>query len=156
GNPFVTPETTRDALTMAHGLLLTHYRRRLQNVFEQLGSSTQQVPVSNELQSLLDRYLSQLRTAGQTALEERFHFEYLRLLIACIMMRLGATPQSSVPLPPNPALAPYTNAADLLADLTILRSSLMENRGERLAEMLIDPLLIEVRTYGLHLQTLDI
>ena len=156
GNPFVTPQTTRDALAMAHSLLLNHYRRRLQNVFEQLGSSTQQVPVSADLQVLLDRYLTQLRTAGQTALEERFHFEYLRLLIACILMRLGATPQSSVPLPSNPALAPYTRAADLLADLTVLRTSLMQNRGERLAEMLIDPLLIEVRTYGLHLQTLDI
>ncbi|WP_035349625.1 phosphoenolpyruvate carboxylase [Edaphobacter aggregans] len=156
GNPFVTAETTRDALAMAQGLLVGHYRRRLQYVFEQLGSSTQQVPVSQELKALLDRYLAQLRTAGQTALEERFHFEYLRLLIACIMMRLGATPQSSVPLPPNPALAPYTRAADLIADLTMLRGSLMENRGERLAEMLIDPLLIEVRTYGLHLQTLDI
>jgi phosphoenolpyruvate carboxylase len=156
GNPFVTPQATRDALAMAHSLLLTHYRRRLQNVFEQLGSSTQQVPVSVEVQSLLDRYLTQLRTAGQTALEERFHFEYLRLLIACIMMRLGATPQSSVPLPANPALTPYTRAADLLADLTVLRDSLLQNRGPRLAEMLIDPLLIEVRTYGLHLQTLDI
>jgi phosphoenolpyruvate carboxylase len=156
GNPFVTAQTTCEALTMAQGLLVGHYRRRLQYVFEQLGSSTQQVPVSQELRALLDRYLAQLRTAGQTALEERFHFEYLRLLIACIMMRLGATPQSSVPLPPNPALTPYSRAADLVADLTVLRGSLMENRGERLAEMLIDPLLIEVRTYGLHLQTLDI
>jgi phosphoenolpyruvate carboxylase len=156
GNPFVTAETTRDALLMANGLLMTHYRRRLQNVFEQLGSSTQQVAVSPELQALLDQYLLQLRTAGQTMLEERFHFEYLRLLIACIMMRLGSTPQSSVPLPPNPALSRYTRAADLLSDLTVLRNSLMANKGERLAEMLVDPLLIEVRTYGLHLQTLDI
>jgi phosphoenolpyruvate carboxylase len=156
GNPFVTPQATREALAMAHNLLLSHYRRRLQNVFEQLGSSTQQVPVSDELQALLKKYLTQLRTAGQTALEERFHFEYLRLLIACIMMRLGATPQSSVPLPPNPALCLYTSAADLLSDLTVLRNSLLQNNGHRLSEMLIDPLLMEVRTYGLHLQTLDI
>jgi phosphoenolpyruvate carboxylase len=156
GNPFVTPQTTRDSLGMAQTLLLNHYRRRLQNVFEQLGSSTQQVPVSAELQELLDRYLDQLRNAGQTGLEERFHFEYLRLLIACILMRLGATPQSSVPLPPKPALEPYERKEDLLADLSVLRSSLMENRGERLARMLVDPLLVEVRTYGLHLQTLDI
>jgi phosphoenolpyruvate carboxylase len=156
GNPFVTPETTRDALLMAQSLLQMHYRRRLQDIFEQLGSSTQQVPVSAEVEELLQCYLKQLRAAGQTALEERFHFEYLRLLIACIMMRLGATPQSSVPLPSDPALKPYTDADDLLADLTVLRTSLVENRGRRLAAMLIDPLLVEVRTYGLHLQTLDI
>jgi phosphoenolpyruvate carboxylase len=156
GNPFVTPEATRDALAMAHSLLLTHYRRRLQNIFEQLASSTQQVPVSTELSALLDRYLAQLRTAGQNALEERFQHESVRLLIACIMMRLGATPQSAVPVPANPALTPYTRAVDLLSDLTTLRNSLEEHQGHRLAEMLIDPLVMEVRTYGLHLQTLDI
>jgi phosphoenolpyruvate carboxylase len=156
GNPFVTPQATREALAMAHSLLLTHYRRRLQNIFEQLASSTQQVPVSAELIALLERYLTQLRTAGQNALEERFPHESVRLLIACIMMRLGATPQSAVPVPANPALTPYTRAADLLSDLTILRNSLVEHSGHRLAEMLIDPLLMEVRTYGLHLQTLDI
>jgi phosphoenolpyruvate carboxylase len=156
GNPFVTSEVTSDALAMAHNLLLTHYRRRLQNIFEQLGSSTQQVPVSTEVNALLNKYLTQLRTAGQTALEERFHFEHLRLLIACIMMRLGATPQSGLPLPATPALTPYTRAADLVADISAIRTSLIENHGPRLAQMLIDPLLMEVRTYGLHLQTLDI
>ena len=156
GNPFVTPEATREALGMAHALVLTHYRRRLQNIFEQLASSTQQVPVSTELTALLHRYLTQLRTAGQSALEERFPHESVRLLIACIMMRLGATPQSAVPVPANPALTPYTRASELLSDLTTLRNSLNEHHGHRLAEMLIDPLLMEVRTYGLHLQTLDI
>ncbi|WP_263382496.1 phosphoenolpyruvate carboxylase [Granulicella arctica] len=156
GNPFVTPEATREALAMAHALLLNHYRRRLQNIFEQLGSSTQQVPITPELRALLDQYLDQMRAAGQPALEQRFPHELLRLLIACIMMRLGATPQSTVPLPARPALAPYTRAADLLSDLTVLRKSLIANRGRRLTELLIDPLLLEVRTYGLHLQTLDI
>jgi phosphoenolpyruvate carboxylase len=156
GNPFVTPQATREALGMAHALLLTHYRRRLQNIFEQLASSIQQVPVSSEVTALLHRYLTQLRTAGQNALEERFPHESVRLLIACIMMRLGATPQSAVPVPANPALTPYTRAADLLSDLMVLRNSLNEHHGHRLAEMLIDPLLMEVRTYGLQLQTLDI
>jgi phosphoenolpyruvate carboxylase len=156
GNPFVTPEATREALAMAHGLLMTHYRRRLQNVFEQLAASTQQVSISPELAFLLDGYLDRLRAAGQSALENRFPYESIRLLVACIMMRLGGTPQSSVPLPAVPALKPYTRAADLIADLNVLRSSLLRNRGRRLARTLIDPLLLEVRTYGLHLQTLDI
>ncbi len=156
GNPFVTPDATRDALAMAHSLLLIHYRRRLQNIFDQLASSTQQVPVSQEVTTLLASYTEKLRAAGQNLLTERFPHESIRLLVACIMMRLGATPQSSVPLPPNPALAPYTRAAELLSDLTTLRDSLTHNKGPRLAEMLIDPLLLEVRTYGLHLQTLDI
>ena len=49
------------------------------------------------------------------ALEQRFPYESLRLLISCIMMRLGATPQGSVPLPLNPALTIYNRASDFLS-----------------------------------------
>ncbi|HEY2035486.1 MAG TPA: phosphoenolpyruvate carboxylase, partial [Steroidobacteraceae bacterium] len=160
GNPFVTPATTREALAMARELLVQHYGRRLQDVFEQLASSTQQAPVSPALEERLVPYLAKLRTAGQDALAERFPNEKIRLLLACIMMRLGGAPQSSlrlsVPLAGPPALEPYTRAADLLADLELIRESLLENKGERLSRLLIDPLLLEVRTYGFHLQTLDI
>ena len=159
GNPFVTPAQTREALAMAHGLLLHHYLRRMQTVFDQLGSSTQQAPVSEALNAKLEVYLDKLRTANQNALAERFPMERTRLLLACIMMRLGGVAQSSAQISiaqGPPALAPYTRAADLLADLTLIRESLVENRGARLSELLIDPLLMEVRTYGLHLQALDI
>ena len=156
GNPFVTPRATRTALAMAHGLLLAHYRLRLQNVSDQLASSTQQVPISPELAALLDGYMKQLRAAGQTELEARFPFESVRLLVGCIMMRLGGAPQISVPPPSGPPLKPYARASEFVADLTVLHSSLIQNRGRRLAQSLIDPLLLEVRTYGLHLQALDI
>ena len=156
GNPFATPEVTREALSLARDLLLVHYRARLQNIFDQLASSTRIVAVSPELTQLVDGYLAQLRAAGQVALENRFPFESVRLLISCIMMRLGGQPHISVPLPAGSALRPYTSSAELIADLTVLRSSLIRNRGRRLARIWIDPFLLEVRTYGLHLQTLDI
>ena len=163
GNPYVTPETTLDALNMARDLLFSHYLRRLQNVFDQLGSSTQQVPVSEPLQQRLDEYLGQLRTAGPDSPElrifERFPLEAVRLLVACIMMRLGGSPHQSVQLGAQratPLLTRYERAAELLGDLTLIRESLEENKGHRLAELLIDPVLLEVRTYGLHLQALDI
>ncbi len=163
GNPFVTPETTGDALKMARELLVTHYLRRLQTTFDELGSSTQQTPVSDALRERLDGYLAELRTIGQGSPElrivERFPSEAVRLLIACIMMRLGGSPHTSVAvggLRSVPLLTPYKRAAELVDDLVIIRASLATNRGKRLAELLIDPLLIEARTYGLHLHTLDI
>jgi phosphoenolpyruvate carboxylase len=156
GNPFVTPEATRTALEMAHALLFKHYHDRLQNLSDQIASSTHQVPISQDFASLLEGYLSQLRAAGQDALEQRYQFESVRLLVGCMMMRLGGVPQSSVPAAHEPALKLYERAEDLLHDLSVLRASLIENRGHRLAQTLVDPLLIEVRTYGLHLQALDI
>jgi phosphoenolpyruvate carboxylase len=156
GNPFVTPEATREALAMARELLLSHYRRRLQHIFDHLASSTRLVAVSAELTTLLDSYLEQLRDAGQTQLENRLPFESTRLLVGCIMMRLGGPPHMSIHLPAVTPLPPYTRASELISDLTVLRSSLIRNRGRRLARIHIDPLLLEVRTYGLYLQTLDI
>jgi phosphoenolpyruvate carboxylase len=156
GNPFVTPEATREALSMARHLLFSHYRHRLQHIFDHLASSTRLVAVSSELTMLLDNYLEQLRSAGQTLLENRLPFESSRLLIACIMMRLGGPPHLSVQLPTETPLKPYTRASELISDLSVLRSSLIRNHGRRLARIHIDPLLLEVRTYGLHLQTLDI
>ncbi|HEY5331811.1 MAG TPA: phosphoenolpyruvate carboxylase [Acidobacteriaceae bacterium] len=158
GNPFVVAKTTTASLAMAHQLVVERYLSRLQNTFQQLASSTHQAPVSAALQARLDHYLEQLRRAGDTALEQRFPHEFVRLLISCIMLRLGGGPTTSVQRAASaqPALEPYANATQLLDDLRILRDSLAENRGRRLAEMLIDPLLVEVRTCGLHLQTLDI
>ncbi len=163
GNPFVTPAATAEAMAMAKNLLLAHYRRRLQMIFEQLGSSTAQVPVSTELLALVDRYLAKAKANGpQLTMAERFPTESARLLIACIMMRLGAPPQASVLsyVQANgqsaPTLPPYTCAHDFIQDLTVLRNSLIENKGRRLSALLIDPLLLEARTYGLHLHALDI
>ena len=54
------------------------------------------------------------------------------------------------------AVATEKAAQEFLSDLEAVHTSLVENRGPRLAYELIDPLILEVRTYGLHLQTLDI
>ena len=162
GNPFVVPETTASALTMARELLFRHYIGRLEVIFEQLASSTQQVPVSAALADLLQGYLDEIRVSGASSPEHaligRFPHESVRLLVACMMTRLGkrARAEAASSAASAAPLAPYTRAAEFLSDSTTLRESLKENHGGRLAEMLIDPLLMEVRTYGLHLQTLDV
>ena len=45
---------------------------------------------------------------------------------------------------------------DFIDDLEVLRESLEANRGVRIARTLVDPLILQVRTFGLHLHTLDI
>ncbi|HXB61780.1 MAG TPA: phosphoenolpyruvate carboxylase [Acidobacteriaceae bacterium] len=156
GNPFVTPEVTRESLEMARQHLLKHYRTELQNIFEQLGSSKQQVAVSAALEAKIAEYMEQMRAAGEGDLAQRLRNETSRLMVTCIIARVGGVTQSGMALRAQKALAPYATAGEFLGDLELLRASLAENKGIRLAKMLIDPLLIEVRTCGLHLQTLDI
>jgi phosphoenolpyruvate carboxylase len=161
GNPFVTAETTADALAMARDLLRDYYLERLADLFEQLASSTQQAPISAALRARLDGYLAQVRAAGyDTPLADRFPHEAVRLQIACIRLRLGGVPPSTMhrnlALAADSRLPPYRSAAQLYDDIALLRESLAANRGERLAAAYLDPLLLAVRTFGLHLQTLDV
>ena len=160
GNPFVTAETTRESLGMARQLLHGHYLAQLQNVFEQVASSTQQAGISNALKQRLEESVAELRRGGVTAFEHGLPHEAVRLHLACMTLRLGGAPASSMhrnlALNADVKLPLYTSAAELLSDLTLLRDSLAANAGARLAEMFVDPLLLTVRTFGLHLQTLDI
>jgi len=160
GNPFVTAETTADSLAMSRHLLLDRYLAQLADIFDQLASSTSQSPISAALTTRVKACLAELRSAGHTTLEGRFPHEAVRFMIACITLRLGGAPPATVlrnlALSPKATLTNYANAAELLADLTLLRDSLAANRGLRLAQVFLDPLILEVRTFGLHLQTLDI
>ena len=54
------------------------------------------------------------------------------------------------------ALPAYCSVQDFIDDLETLRASLAEHEGIRIARTLIDPLILQVRTFGLHLHTLDI
>ncbi len=160
GNPFVTAETTAEAVGMARDLLRGHYLHQLHAIFDQLASSTQQAPISAALAERLGGYLEQLQASGHTAFAERFPHEAVRLAIACITLRLGGKPPVSMhrnlALSDAATLPPYENASALLDDLMVLRASLAENRGRRLAELYLDPLLVTVRTFGLHLHTMDV
>jgi phosphoenolpyruvate carboxylase len=157
GNPYVTPQVTREALEMARDRLLAHYERRLQFVIESLSSSTQQVPVSDALRERLGVYMDELNRTGDQAFGERYEFESYRRFLNCVRVRLqgktkGAVEEDS----PLAGLRAYASRQELLHDLEIVQASLSENRGLRIARSLIDPLILEVRTYGLHLHTLDI
>jgi phosphoenolpyruvate carboxylase len=163
GNPFVTPQVTREALQMAREHLLAHYQQELQLILDLLTSSAQQAPVSVELEQRLQNYLHALNTTGQQAFGERYEYESYRRFLSCIRVRLAGVGNSLAdgypPVTLDATLAglpAYKSVQEFLDDLQVVHTSLVENRGPRLAHALIDPLLLEVRTYGLHLQTLDI
>jgi phosphoenolpyruvate carboxylase len=158
GNPYVTPQVTREALQMAREHLLKHYQQQLALTLDLLTTSAQQAPVSEALEQRLQSYLDKLNTTVQHAFGERYEYEYYRRFLSCIRVRLaGVSHSPPVGLDATLAGLPaYQSAQEFLSDLEIVHTSLVENRGPRLARALIDPLILEVRTYGLHLQTLDI
>ncbi len=159
GNPFVTPEVTLEAIREARLRLLRHYGAEIAKLIALLTTSSQQVGVSAELQARLAHYLRQAQTESDYS--AHFEFEVYRRFAACMGARLGNTLGLASGEPGSleaalAALPAYAGAGEFLSDLETIRASLLAHRGERLAAALLDPLLLQARTFGLHLHTLDI
>ena len=161
GNPFVTPEVTREAIRDAKSRLFAYYERRLQLVIDLLTTSAQQLRVSEDLQRQLESYLDKLQISVDQVFGSHFQFEVYRRFLVCVRARMLRTAGQNVADTESleaslTSFPPYCSAAEFQHDLEILRRSLAENKGLRLAQTLIDPLILLVRTFGLHLHTLDI
>ena len=159
GNPFVTPQITRDAVQLARTHLLGEYRRQIELVSDLLTASTQQVGVSAALRRQLAEYISTVHLPAESVFGAQFEFETYRRFLACVLTRLEKTLSAKDARgkeSPLSALPGYHSAREFVADLHLARVSLVENRGLRLARTLLDPLLLLGRTFGFHLHTLDI
>ncbi|MDR3752067.1 MAG: phosphoenolpyruvate carboxylase [Terracidiphilus sp.] len=172
GNPYVTPQVTRDSIRLARGHLLLYYQRQLQEIIDLLTTSAQQRPVSDELMERLEAYVAQVHTPEAQVFGEQYEFEYYRRFVICLKARVQRTMEHPGPTDATLPVTSYTLAqgqdklaqvlpaycsvTEFIGDLETLRSSLEANRGLRIARTLIDPLILQVRTFGLHLHTLDI
>ncbi len=146
GNPYVTPDTMRDALRMARQTILDYYVNAITELRERLSVSMSQMTVSQPLREALARYDASMGVpATQTIAAE----EIYRRFLSHIGGRLRATRDE-----PANTFA-YAHADAFTHDLNLLRESLSANKAERLARNLLDPLLRQVSTFGFHLHTLD-
>ncbi len=145
GNPFVTPDVTRDALQRARQTILDQHSRTLNELIERLSPSTYQVDVSPALRRQVEALPSlppSVRAPAFSASEVYRHF------LVHMQYRLAHTHDQTADA--------YPDATALVADVLLVRDSLMQNRGERLAYEIVDPLLRQLDTFGFHLHTLDI
>ena len=97
GNPFVTPEVTRDAIQLARGHLLLYYQRQIQEIIDLLTTSAQQRPVSDELLARLKAYVAQVHTPEAQVFGAQYEFEYYRRFVICLKARVQRTHGASRP-----------------------------------------------------------
>jgi phosphoenolpyruvate carboxylase len=149
GNPLVKPECVQDALEQARNLILREYIRNVEFLSDCLSSSSRQVGASADLLARLAQYKGKL--AAATMLWGPGNIvEHYRRFLSYVAYRLQRSRED------RRAQDAYKDAGEFENDLLMLRSSLMANRGQRLAEAYVDPLLRQLRTFGFHLQVLDI
>lgn len=149
GNPSVTPECTRDALEIARETILDYYLKRIEDLIWRLSSSTLQVEKSGALPAALAHYAATIFAAGLN-IERHSPNEVYRRYLDYVLVRLRSVRDEPTHLRAYPA------ADDFAADLSLLRESLAAGGGERIARLLLDPLLRQVETFGFYLHTIDI
>jgi phosphoenolpyruvate carboxylase len=149
GNPLVKPECVKDALELARNVILREYIRGVEFLSDCLSSSSRQAGVSAEILSKLAQY--ERAMPGAIMLwGARNTVEQYRRFLSFVVSRLQRSREGTG------SQAAYENAAEFESDLILLRNSLISNRGRRLAETHVDPVLRQLRTFGFHLQVLDI
>jgi phosphoenolpyruvate carboxylase len=149
GNPYVTSATTRTALQLARRTIIDHYIGTLESLVSILSTSTIQTPISNALQTRLDEYAATIPSLDPHP-GLRSDTEVYRRFLGHVGWRL----RSAREIPSHSDA--YADAEAFADDLRLVRDSLMNNRGERLAVLHVDPLLRQAETFGFHLHTLDI
>lgn len=149
GNPHVTAESTREALQKARETILGDYIASLEELRRLLTPSRCRIPVSHALAERVEKYHDSL-ALGDLESEAIPECEQYRRLAGYMLHRL----RCSLNEPEHPDAYPV--AAALEDDLELIGKSLTAERGGRLAQALIDPLLRRVKTFGFHLHSLDI
>jgi phosphoenolpyruvate carboxylase len=155
GNPNVTPAVTLEVLTLQHEFGVRILVRAVDGLIQALTASTRVVAVSDELTASLEADRAALPEVYDRYIRLNAEEPY-RLKCAYVRTRLEGTRDRLAARAPHVPGRDYLGLDELLADLEIMRASLLAGHGELVAD---GPLLRVIRTaaaMGTALATLDI
>lgn len=155
GNPNVTPDVTRKTMVLQVGHAIRVTLDAMNEIRQVLSVSTRIAGASKELESSVERDLAWI-----PEFEERYRRlnseEPYRLKATAIVHRLNLTRERHAKGAEHVPHRDYKDTHELLADLTIMRDSLFQNRGELIATGLLERTIRTVTAFGLTHATMDI
>lgn len=155
GNPHVTAEVTKNAITTQVGHSIRVTLERLDALRQSLSVSTRIAGASPELLTSVEADLQIL-----PEIEERFRRinveEPYRLKATAIRHKLLLTQKRHASLKDHEPGRDYVNTQELLDDLLVMRDSLMNHKGELIANGELDRMIRNVSAFGLTHATLDV
>ena len=151
GNPNVGAHTLEHALRRQCEVALRHYLTEIHYLGAELSLSAMLVGVTAEMRALAE--------SSPDTSEHRLDEPYRRALTG-MYARLAATLKEftggdaarHAVAPQNP----YLRGEDLLADLRVIQSSLLDHHGADLVQQRLHPLIRAVEVFGFHLATVDL
>ena len=155
GNPSVTPEVTLEVLELQHEQGLRSLTELVATVAEELSTSTRIRAASPDLMASLDE-----DSEAMPDVDRRFARlnagEPYRLKCAFIHERLINTRRRIAEGAAHIPGLDYSSPTELLAELGLLRDSLVANSGELIADGILAKLTRNVAAFGFHLAKMDV
>lgn len=151
GNPNVTAATLELALNSQADMVLRHHLTQLHHLGAELSVSAMLTRVSPAMQALAERSPDTNAHRQDEPYRRALTGMYARAAATLKSLTGGEAARHAI-APQDP----YTSAADLLADLCTIETSLKSHHGEALARARLRPLMRAVQVFGFHLATLDL
>jgi len=155
GNPNITSEVTKAAILLQNSHFTRTLFSHLDELRQALSISTKLAGVSKELETSVAKDLENL-----PEIEARYRRinieEPYRLKATAIRHKLSLTQSRHASGLPHFPGRDYKDTAELLQDFNIMRTSLMENNGQLIANGLLDRIMRSISAFGLTHATMDI
>ena len=155
GNPHVGPDATERVLALQHEHGIRSTLALVDDLRNDLSTSVRIIGVTPELEVSLARDLDAL-----PELEPRYRRlnaeEPYRLKLTCMRLKLVHTRERLVEGRPHVPGRDYEGPEELVAELGLVRDSLLEYRGELIAGGRLERATRTIAAFGLQLATLDV
>ncbi len=155
GNPFVTPDVTLDVLRFQREHAIADLLPHLTRLIEDLSISERHTPTSDGLRASIRRDLEQLPDLDARYLRINAE-EPVRLKLTIVRKRLELTRERLLTGREHAPGRDYRTTSEVIDDLMLVRSELLENGGELVATGVLDRAIRLVAAVGLPLATLDV
>ena len=155
GNPNVTPLLTLEILALQHERAVDDALKIVEGLRNNLSTSKRIAGITPELEESLAKDLAALPDipARYKRLNQE---EPYRLKATCVRQKLLNTRKRIAKGRAHVPGHDYLNGEELVADLLLMRDSLLADRGELIARGSLDQVIRTVSAFGLQLATLDV
>ncbi|MEU5158628.1 phosphoenolpyruvate carboxylase [Streptomyces sp. NPDC020875] len=155
GNPNVTPDVTWDVLILQHEHGITDALALVDSLRGLLSNSIRYTGATDELLASLEADLAALPEISPRYKRLNAEEPY-RLKATCVQQKLENTRARLAKGTPHEPGRDYLGTAELLADLTLIQTSLRAHRGGLFADGRMDRTLRTLAAFGLQLATMDV
>ena len=155
GNPNVLPTTTLEVLNLQHEHALRDALAVIDELRADLSSSVRITGVTAQLEASLAADIERLPELDQRYRRLNAEEPY-RLKLTCVRQKLLNTRARMTGRRRHEPGRDYIGTTELLADLVLVRDSLLLHRGELIARGRLEQAMRTLGAFGLHLATLDV